>query len=150
MGFVIMPPWAQAALVQAKRLSDAFSPAHVQETLAAFMTEGHFSRHVRKMHRVYAQRRQVLLDALAHHCGGAWVPTASIAGLHLGVHYQGRRSVHTVLAQGTARGLGLESFSGYAVKDTVAKGFAIGYGALGAQHIEQGVSLLGKMLSTRN
>jgi GntR family transcriptional regulator / MocR family aminotransferase len=149
MGFMVMPPWASAALVEAKRLTDSVSPTHVQETLAAFMVEGHFGRHVRKMHRIYAERRQTLLDALARYCGHALVPTGSIAGLHIGVGYPSKRSMEPLIAQVAALGVGLEAFSGYAFKDSVAEGFALGYGAIGTQHIDEAVRLLCQVLDKK-
>ncbi|WP_206243974.1 MocR-like pyridoxine biosynthesis transcription factor PdxR [Novosphingobium terrae] len=38
-----------------------------QLALAAFLREGHYLRHLRKMKRLYAQRRAATLAALAHH-----------------------------------------------------------------------------------
>ncbi|VVD60867.1 MocR-like pyridoxine biosynthesis transcription factor PdxR [Pandoraea anhela] len=38
----------------------------VQATVAAFMEQGHFARHLRKMRSLYAERRRFLVDALAN------------------------------------------------------------------------------------
>jgi GntR family transcriptional regulator / MocR family aminotransferase len=150
LGFVAMPSWANSALTQAKCVADSLCATHLQETLAAFMTEGHFSRHLRKMHRVYDERRQIMLTALARHCDGALVPTGSIAGLHLGVHYSSKLSIQTLQARGLALGLRLESFSNYAFKYPIADGLALGYGAIDAQNIEDGVRLLAQILKKRS
>ena len=40
LGFVVAPPWAQAALIAAKRAADWHSPVIEQDTLAAFIARG--------------------------------------------------------------------------------------------------------------
>src|SRR5262249_49635926 len=77
VGFVVTPPWARPALVRAKRLTDWHGPVLAQDTLAPFIAEGHLARHVRKMRRIYGERRAVLLSALARHCAGRVMPIPS-------------------------------------------------------------------------
>jgi GntR family transcriptional regulator/MocR family aminotransferase len=82
-GFVVVPEWARVPLLALKRIGDSHAPGPLQETLAAFIDEGHLARHVRRMTPVYAERRAALL---AHLHGGLrpWLtPVPSIAGLHL-------------------------------------------------------------------
>lgn len=83
LGYVVAPAWARQALLAAKQLSDWHSPVLLQETLAAFIAEGHLARHVRKMRRIYAERRSALLQALAAHCPERLAPIPGLAGLHL-------------------------------------------------------------------
>src|SRR4051794_36658180 len=79
LGFIVAPPWALDALVAAKQQSDLLSPFVNQHALAAFITDGHLARHIRKMRAIYSQRRRVLLDGLP-----GWLhPIPSFAGLHI-------------------------------------------------------------------
>jgi len=54
---VVTLPTARHALVAAKRFSDWHSPVPEQDTLAAFIAEGHLARYIRKMRKVYEVRR---------------------------------------------------------------------------------------------
>jgi len=54
-----------------------------QDTLAAFIDEGHLARHVRHMQTVYAQRRDAVLHGVQRHFAGLLEPLPSLAGLHL-------------------------------------------------------------------
>src|SRR5262249_46569690 len=63
LGFVVAPAWARRALIAAKVLSDFHSPAPSQDTLAAFIAEGHLASHVRRMRRGYEQSRAPALWA---------------------------------------------------------------------------------------
>ncbi|WP_313915376.1 PLP-dependent aminotransferase family protein [Tahibacter sp.] len=83
LGYVVAPAWARAALIRAKQASDSHSDVLAQDTLAAFIAEGHLARHVRRMQAVYAQRRVALLHGLQRQFGGLLEPLPSLAGLHL-------------------------------------------------------------------
>jgi GntR family transcriptional regulator/MocR family aminotransferase len=65
VGYIIAPSWARAALIAAKQLTDRHTTVLIQDALTAFLTEGHLVRHVRKMTRVYAARRVLLLARAA-------------------------------------------------------------------------------------
>jgi GntR family transcriptional regulator/MocR family aminotransferase len=68
LGFVVAPSWALDPLRAARQLTGLFGAPLEQETLAAFIAEGHLARHVRRMKKLYDQRRLALLDALTLHC----------------------------------------------------------------------------------
>lgn len=83
LGFVVAPPWARRALVVAKACSDMHCAVVEQDTLAAFIAEGHMARHVRRMRSVYAARLRVLLACLRDDFGRWLEPIPSLAGLHV-------------------------------------------------------------------
>jgi GntR family transcriptional regulator/MocR family aminotransferase len=83
LGFVVTPAWARPALTTAKLLTDFQSPTHSQDTLAAFIDEGHLASHVRKMRRVYDERRRLLFEQLERDFKPLLIPLPSPAGLHL-------------------------------------------------------------------
>ncbi len=77
LGYAVVPQWARAALVSAKQLCDWHGAVLAQDTLASFIAEGHLARHVRKMRRIYGERRALLLRAIARECGERLAPIAS-------------------------------------------------------------------------
>jgi GntR family transcriptional regulator/MocR family aminotransferase len=54
-----------------------------QRALAAFIDEGHFTRHLRRMRKLYAVRQQALRDALLRHWTLPGAVLAGQAGMHL-------------------------------------------------------------------
>lgn len=65
LGFVMVPPGLVGRFEEVVAcLGSAPGPA-VQAATAEFMRDGHYLRHLRRMKRVYTQRSQTLLDALA-------------------------------------------------------------------------------------
>jgi GntR family transcriptional regulator/MocR family aminotransferase len=54
-----------------------------QMTVAHFMTEGHFSRHIRRMRQLYADRRRALATALEQRLGHCLKVDLQAGGMHL-------------------------------------------------------------------
>jgi GntR family transcriptional regulator / MocR family aminotransferase len=98
------------------------------------------------MQRVYAQRREVLLEALQDYCGDTLVPMVSSAGLHLSVRLSAPRKIEPLLERATQLGLGLESLQRYSLDNSVEAGFALGYSSIEAQNIRKGIRTLGQMM----
>jgi GntR family transcriptional regulator / MocR family aminotransferase len=83
LGFIVAPVWAVNTLVAAKHRADWHTNLIAQEALAGFIGEGHLIRHLRRMHRVYASRREVLLSAMEKELHPWLRAIPSEAGLHL-------------------------------------------------------------------
>lgn len=67
LGYLVVPePWVER-LRWAARLTAPASGLVEQRAVAAFMAEGHFGRHIRRMRQAYARRRQALHQALSRH-----------------------------------------------------------------------------------
>jgi GntR family transcriptional regulator/MocR family aminotransferase len=64
LGYVIAPRPLVSAFCGARILLDRHPPGADQYVLASFMAEGHLDRHLRKMRGVYADKRQVLIEAI--------------------------------------------------------------------------------------
>ena len=93
LGFTVAPSWAQGALAAAKRCSDRHCAALAQDTLAAFIKEGHLARHVRRMRRIYGARRDLLLTGLREELGPWLEPMPAVAGLHVAAMGKGALGV---------------------------------------------------------
>jgi GntR family transcriptional regulator / MocR family aminotransferase len=142
LGFVVAPPWARGALVRAKQLTDWHGPVLAQDTLAAFIAEGHLARHVRKMRRVYGDRRTALLEALARHGGDRLQPIPGDAGLHLAAKLTVPLEANAVVAKAADAGISLLSLGQFAVRTPAPIGLAFGYGMIQAEHIDDAIRRL--------
>lgn len=61
LGYVIAPSPLVEAFAVARAILDRHSPTADQHVLAAYMHEGFFEAHVRRIRGLYAERRAVLL-----------------------------------------------------------------------------------------
>jgi len=146
LGYVVAPPWALAALMAVRQLSDWHSDVLAQDTLAMFIAEGHLARHVRKMRKIYAERRTLLLDALARHAGDTLQPIPSDAGLHLAALLTVPVEAQVVVKQAVAVGIRLEALDAYAIGRAAPNGVAFGLGMVPVAHMEQAIRTLGRLL----
>lgn len=105
-----------------------------QQTLARFIGEGYFTRHLARSRVTYKARRTALAQALTD----AFGPAVRLSGLHTGLHllvqFAGKVPPDTVLAAAAREaGIRLAALSSYymADSDTCPPGtLVLGYGAL--------------------
>lgn len=142
IGFVVAPARAKAALLAARERSDWHGPAIEHATLAAFIAEGHLARHVRRMRRVYAERRTALLDALAARAGGKLEPIPAPAGLHVTALLVPSADARAVVARAAAQGVAVDPLDTYAAERAPPPGLVLGFGQIEAARIDEAVRRL--------
>ena len=69
--FVVAPPTVFAHLLNLRSASDARSDVAMECAIAELFEDGELLRHVRRVRKIYEQRRDALADALTRHLGGA-------------------------------------------------------------------------------
>jgi len=71
LGFVVVPPSLSERFGELAACLAPAPAATVQLAVASFLQEGHYLRHLRRMKRVYAERRGALVTCLQEHAAGA-------------------------------------------------------------------------------
>jgi GntR family transcriptional regulator/MocR family aminotransferase len=148
LGFIVAPPWAHDALGAAKQAADGHCALLAQETLAAFIGEGHLARHVRRMREVYAARRKILLDRLQQDFAAWLQPVPSAAGLHLTALADRSLDLEALVERARRRDVGISSLRRFDANPRARRrpqGLAFGYGALDERGIAEGLSRLRKL-----
>lgn len=105
LGYLVLPDALVEPFTRAKWYASRHSPHLEQATLADFLRDGHFERHLRRMRRVLRRRREALLEALRRNFGDEAVPLGDAAGLHVVVRFADPR----VLARAAGRGVVVQS-----------------------------------------
>ncbi len=85
LSYLILPPDLVDAFVGVYLPTGNNVPLLSQAVLAEFIQEGHFSRHIRRMRKLYHQRRNHLLDALKKHLGEMIEIGPNDGGMHLNI-----------------------------------------------------------------
>jgi len=147
LGYIVTPPWARAALVAAKSIFDGGSNSLTQAVLARFIAEGHLARHVRRMQRDYAGRRDKLLAGLRDTCARWLEPLPSIAGLHFATRLKVHRDEDIVIARARAEGVRVNGLRPYYAGEPAMRGLALGYGEIRDASIEEGLRRLQRALA---
>lgn len=113
-----------AYLVLPKRLVKAFQAAHAElyreghlmthAAVAAFISEGHYAAHVRRMRMLYGRRRAMLVNLIERRLGVDWLHRdSSDAGLHLVLDLPDEIPDEAVVQAAHARGVLTRPLSRY-------------------------------------
>jgi GntR family transcriptional regulator/MocR family aminotransferase len=146
VGYVIAPPSLAAALSGARALADSHGPTFTHAALARFIDDGLLARHVRRVLRVYRERRDRLHAALGRHLEEWLAPLPASAGLHIAGFFRDRRTDTVALARAAlAVGVDVQPLRPYYLSSPRA-GLAFGFGAIAASRIDEGIRRLAACL----
>lgn len=152
LGYLVVPTTLCRAFSEAKRLTDRHTPLFEQDALAELLANGAYERHVRSIRRRNAERRMVLLQALAEHLGQSVTIVGADTGLHVVAWLNGVAADREpeIAAAARAAGIGLYPVSPlYDLTEPrpVMAGFILGYAGLDADVLRRGVGVLATVLA---
>ncbi|WP_442583555.1 MocR-like pyridoxine biosynthesis transcription factor PdxR [Mesorhizobium sp. ASY16-5R] len=135
-----------------QRISGAFLhgvPSSMQAVMAAFMSEGHFATHLRRMRDIYRERHAVFHEEAGKHLSGLLDVAPSAAGFHVvGRFVQPRHEEDLVEAAAGRAGLTVSTLGRFCIEPIAEKGLVLGVSAIGARAIRKGVETLARVLET--
>ena len=149
IGFLVAPTALQPAIAAAKRLVDWHSDSVTQAALARLIDDGSFASHVRRAGRVYADRRDRVLAAADRELAPWLRMVPSAAGLHVFAEFvDGIRLTGDAVSQAAlAAGVGIQSVGSFTFEPEPRDGLVIGFGAIEASHIDDGMRRLATVLA---
>ena len=148
LGFYIVP---KPLVPVFQRISGAFLqgvPSSIQAVLAAFIDEGHFATHLRRMREIYAGRHAVFHEAAATHLAGLLQTNRSVAGFHaVGRFASPAMQDEKVAADADAVGLLVSPISRFCINQMQDRGgLVLGVSAIDERAIVRGVEVLARVL----
>jgi GntR family transcriptional regulator/MocR family aminotransferase len=149
LGWLVLPPPLLEPIVAGREVTDHSTSCLLQAALATFLTNGDLDRHLRRTRRIYRQRRDALIAALAR-----WFPEATHSGIAAGLHVlvtlprEVDEAVLTTRAR--AAGVRVNPLSRYRTspRPDLPPALVLGYGPLTPAQAEHGVRLLAEAAST--
>lgn len=87
IGFMVVPSALVRSLHELLARSAPRGRAAEQLALAEFLREGHFGLHLRRMRRLYQQRRDALIAVLQHQLSDLATVQGASAGMHLALYF---------------------------------------------------------------
>lgn len=132
---------------RAKAFSDRQSPLLEQRALAAFIGDGSFERHLRRMRQLYQARRAALLAALERHVSAGFEVSGESAGMHLVVRLP-VIDTQRFIERARAAGVVLMSTIPHHLREPVPGEFIFGFADHDEATIDEAVARLGRLLRT--
>ena len=111
LAYLVVPPAQVERFEQVLQTFAGGSPALTQAIVTAFITEGHFARHIQRMRKLYAERRDAARAGLESALGSRMRIDSPPGGMHLILRLQGRRSDRKLAARMREAGLYAEALT---------------------------------------
>jgi GntR family transcriptional regulator/MocR family aminotransferase len=148
LGYVVVPDSLVDAICNIRLAVDDYPPLALQPALYGFISEGHFSSHIRKMRKLYAERQEMLVHALRRDAEGLLTAEASDSGMHLVSQLQPSAGINDKTASQLARkaGLNAPAVSDYCTGITRPDALLLGYAGLSEHEINRDVKALAQVL----
>jgi GntR family transcriptional regulator/MocR family aminotransferase len=105
LAYLVVPPAQVERFEHITRTFAAGGPALMQAIVADFMHEGHFARHIQRMRRLYAERRQLTADGLTAVLGKHMQVDPQPGGMHLVLRMKGRHTDRALAARMLEQGM---------------------------------------------
>jgi GntR family transcriptional regulator/MocR family aminotransferase len=144
LGFLVTPPSLNAAVHKAKFVTDWHTSMLAQGTLARFMGEGGFARHIRKVGVIYRVRHQMITAMLARDFADHLEVIPSTVGLHVAAiaRHAAPGRIAAVARRAAGSGVAVQELSRFAFGRGRPSGLMFGYGAIATDHIAEGLRRL--------
>lgn len=138
IGYAVLPKRWVPAFTRARHTTGRSNSMIEQMTLARFLEDGSFARHIRKARAVYAQRRDQVMHELAQAMGNA---PLRVSGEHAGFHLlwwlPADVDMAGIQARARAMGIAVLPLSDFCRRVALPPGLVIGYSGLSEPEIAQ-------------
>ena len=144
LGFIVAPPSLQPAIERAKFVTDWHTATLEQTALARFVVTGGYARHVRRLNAVYRQRHLLMTTILSKDLSRYLALIPSTTGVHVAAIAHGwtPAEIDAVQAHAADRDVAVQVLSSFSDAATPLAGIVLGYGAIAADAIEEGLRRL--------
>ncbi|MDR6412266.1 UNVERIFIED_ORG: DNA-binding transcriptional MocR family regulator [Burkholderia sp. 1595] len=148
LGYAIVPEHLVPAFCGARSLMDRHPPSADQHSLAAFISEGHLDRHIRRVRLVYADRRMQLISIIERYISGdlAWLQPGD-QGMHLVLWLAYTIDDEAVTAKAMDAGVSVRAVSPMYSEGKGKPGLILGLGGYTNEQMEKAVKKLAVIIT---
>jgi GntR family transcriptional regulator/MocR family aminotransferase len=147
LGYLVIP---QALVETFRRLrlsADIHPPTFLQGVLAAFIREGHFARHIRRMRTLYRERHDALIFHAGRFLGGFLDVQPTETGMHVVGWLPAQTNDNDAAHAAQNVGIDVMPVSFFARAPLPRRGLLLGFAAFAPEEIAQGMEKLATALS---
>jgi len=146
LGYIVIPPDLVERFAAVRQSMDLCPSLMHQAVLTDFIHEGHFSRHVRRMRRVYAERHRVLIQEIERQLSSECTIVGSHAGMHLTILLNKGIRDSDIVNRAAEKHLRLSPLSASYKGKASRQGLVLGFGNTEKSEIPAAVRLLKRLL----
>lgn len=127
LAYLVVPETQVERFEQISQVFAGGSPQLTQAIVTAFISEGHFARHIQRMRKLYAERREATTAGLESVLGKRMRIDPQPGGMHLILRLQGQRSDRRLAARMREEGLYAEALTDWTMGRDGASALLLGF-----------------------
>jgi GntR family transcriptional regulator/MocR family aminotransferase len=149
LGYLLVPAPLADSVAKLRTALDQHSPTIDQATLARFIAEGFYLSHVRRMRKIYAERRQVFIEQFNELLGDRFVLEIAEAGLHALAWFRFATDLAVLQRLGPQLGVKISPLSFFCIEAKLPPALVLGFAAWSPAQIREGLGRLARALEKR-
>jgi GntR family transcriptional regulator/MocR family aminotransferase len=146
LGYLLVPEPLIDSVIKVRAVIDQHSSAIDQATLARFMSEGFFLSHIKRMRKLYADRRLFFIEEFHRHLGDWFDLQIAEAGLHFVAWLRRASDFARIRSLAAELGIGTNPLSYYCIEAKLPPGLIFGFAAWPRAQIQEAMAKLARAL----
>src|SRR5213592_2244417 len=149
LGFVVAPEQLVEPMIKIRAVMDQHSPAIDQATLARFLTEGFFLSHIKRMRKLYSDRRDFFIEQFNNLLGQYFILEIPEAGLHFVAWVRQKEQMPVITRVCTDIGMRPSPLSSCFMKVEPKPALTFGFAAWSRAQIREGLTKFAAALNSK-
>jgi GntR family transcriptional regulator / MocR family aminotransferase len=149
LGYILAPEQLVEPMIKIRAVMDQHSPAIDQATLARFLTEGFFLSHIKRMRKLYSDRREFFIEQFNNLLGKYFILEIPEAGLHFVAWLRRKTDLPLITRVCGEIGMRPSPLSSCFMKAEAEPALTFGFAAWSRAQIREGLSKLAAALNSK-
>src|ERR1700730_11805615 len=149
LGYILAPEQLVEPMIKIRAVMDQHSPAIDQATLARFLTEGFFLTHIKRMRKLYSDRRDFFIEQFNKLLGKYFILEIPEAGLHFVAWVRQKEHMPLITHVCTDTGIRPSPLSSCFMKVEPKPALTFGFAAWSRAQIREGLSKFASALNSK-
>ena len=149
IGYILAPEQLVEPMIKIRAVMDQHSPAIDQATLARFISEGYFLSHIKRMRKLYSDRRDFFIETFNKVLGKHFILRIPEAGLHFVVWLRRREQLPIIMRVCEELRLRPSPLSSCYIKATPQAALTFGFAEWSRAQIREGLTRFASALNSK-
>src|SRR5438067_4492042 len=149
LGYILAPEQLVEPMIKIRAVTDQHSPAIDQATLARFLTEGYFLSHIKRMRKLYSDRREYFIAQFNNLLSKYFILEIPEAGLHFVAWLRRKADLPEITRVCGEIGMRPSPLSSCFMKAEAEPALTFGFAAWSRAQIREGLSKFAAALNSK-
>jgi GntR family transcriptional regulator/MocR family aminotransferase len=149
LGYLLAPEQLVEPMIKIRAVMDQHSPAIDQATLARFLTEGFFLSHIKRMRKLYSDRREFFIEQFNNLLSDYFILEIPEAGLHFVAWLRRKVDLPVITRVCAEVGIRPSPLSSCFIKPELNPALTFGFAAWSRAQIREGLAKFASSLNAK-